>query len=66
MFTHTGAGEKRHKSGAGKLDHSTQEMRGKKVEPVQTDFTDDVISESNATNEQAYRERKRERGNWGS
>lgn len=26
---------------------------GKKVEPVQTDFTDDVISESNAANERA-------------
>lgn len=41
-------------------------MRGKKVEPVQTDFTDDVISESNATNEQAYRKGRRERGERGS
>lgn len=33
----------------------------KKVEPVQTDFTDDVISESNAANEGAQGKRKRER-----
>lgn len=31
------------------------------MEPVQTDFTDDVISESNAANEWAQGERKRER-----
>lgn len=36
-------------------------MRGKKVEPVQTDFTDDVISESNAANEEAQGKGKRER-----
>lgn len=35
-----------------KLDHSTEEMR-EKGEPVQTDFTDDVISKSNAANERA-------------
>lgn len=32
------------------------------MEPVQADFTDDVISESNAANEWAQGGRKRERG----
>lgn len=57
MFTHWHC-RKRLKSVAGNLEHSTEEMEGRKVEPRQTDFTDDVICKSNAANEGTYGEKK--------
>lgn len=61
---HRGTEEK--ESGAEKLQQWEEEMRGeKKVEPVKKDFTDDVINESNAANEQSQggkKEGEKEKG----
>lgn len=46
-------------SGAQKWQQWGEETRGEKnVEPVKTDFTDDVMSESNAANKRSQEEKK--------